>query len=297
MLLAAAPVGPEFQVNTYIAGDQIQPAVAADADGDFVVVWECDVGRSGDSDAAEVRAQRYNAAGLPQGEGFRVSSSMASDYYQHGPAVAMDQDGDFAIAWVGLNARVYFQRYNASGAPQAGQVQVSSLPGYWDKSPHIVMAPGGDLAVAWESATSSYGWNTQVFARCFDAAGNARGDQFQVSAQFGHGPADASIAMDAAGDFVVAWQRGAVIAQRFDVGGAKQGSEFQVTMHASRWMPPAISSSPGRVEHPMAPPRESAPAVSTPMPSPLARSSSSTLRCRLTAPNLSLLPSPTATSS
>ena len=34
-----APLGPEFRVNTYVASDQVDPAVAADNAGDFVVVW------------------------------------------------------------------------------------------------------------------------------------------------------------------------------------------------------------------------------------------------------------------
>ena len=40
--LAAAdvlPVGSEFQVNTYTTSGQSGPAMATDADGDFVVVW------------------------------------------------------------------------------------------------------------------------------------------------------------------------------------------------------------------------------------------------------------------
>ncbi len=33
------PAGNEFQVNTYTTNQQARPAVAMDADGDFVVVW------------------------------------------------------------------------------------------------------------------------------------------------------------------------------------------------------------------------------------------------------------------
>ena len=36
---AGSPVGGEFQVNTFTTGDQIGPAVAAGAAGDFVVAW------------------------------------------------------------------------------------------------------------------------------------------------------------------------------------------------------------------------------------------------------------------
>src|SRR5947199_350489 len=37
---SGAPQGPEFRVNTYTTGDQRSPSVAADAAGNFVVVWQ-----------------------------------------------------------------------------------------------------------------------------------------------------------------------------------------------------------------------------------------------------------------
>jgi hypothetical protein len=37
---AGSPVGPEFRVNTYTTNSQYRPAVAADASGNYVVVWQ-----------------------------------------------------------------------------------------------------------------------------------------------------------------------------------------------------------------------------------------------------------------
>ena len=37
--LALVPLGPEFQVNSYTTNNQWFPSVAADDDGNFVVVW------------------------------------------------------------------------------------------------------------------------------------------------------------------------------------------------------------------------------------------------------------------
>ena len=37
---AAQLLGPEFQVNTFTTGAQKLAAVAADHDGDFVVIWQ-----------------------------------------------------------------------------------------------------------------------------------------------------------------------------------------------------------------------------------------------------------------
>src|SRR5690242_4695077 len=40
VLLSFAAIGPEFPVNATTAGNQNESAVAADADGDFVVAWQ-----------------------------------------------------------------------------------------------------------------------------------------------------------------------------------------------------------------------------------------------------------------
>ena len=44
-----------------------------------------------------VYAQRYNSAGLPLGGEFRVNTYTSSD--QEAPSVAMDQGGEFVVAW------------------------------------------------------------------------------------------------------------------------------------------------------------------------------------------------------
>ncbi len=61
---SGAAVGSEFQVNTYTTGDQGDPSVAVDADGDFVVVWES-YGSAGSDTSGAIQGQRYTSAGGP----------------------------------------------------------------------------------------------------------------------------------------------------------------------------------------------------------------------------------------
>ena len=79
---AGTPAGSEFRVNSYVAGDQMAPAVAADGAGNFVVVWESYQDTSGFG----VFAQRFNAVGSPQGTEFRVNTYVT--LRQHSAAVA-----------------------------------------------------------------------------------------------------------------------------------------------------------------------------------------------------------------
>ena len=89
-LLSLVAVGPEFRVNTATVGQQLQPDLAMDADGDFVITW---MGfQPGSAGGADIYAQRYNAAGLRQGNEFRVNTFTAST--QYAPKVAVDGDGD-----------------------------------------------------------------------------------------------------------------------------------------------------------------------------------------------------------
>ena len=56
-----APAGNEFQVNTYTTSDQIIPAMAMDADGDFVVTWQ---DSEQDGNSYGVFLKRYSTNGM-----------------------------------------------------------------------------------------------------------------------------------------------------------------------------------------------------------------------------------------
>ena len=83
-----------------------------------MVAWQSD---PQDGSAYGIYAQRYNAAGAPQGSEFRVNTTTAGN--QNHPSVAMDADGDFVVAWASYPLDrsafgIYAQRYNAAGVPQ-----------------------------------------------------------------------------------------------------------------------------------------------------------------------------------
>src|SRR5215207_1789663 len=123
-LLAAAPVpaGAEFRVNVQTTGSQelfseAPHAVAADADGDFVVTWSS----SGqDGSGWGVYARRYAADGTPRGAEFLVNQVTANNQWY--PNVATDAVGNFVVVWAsdlqdGGGSGVFARRYTAAGAP------------------------------------------------------------------------------------------------------------------------------------------------------------------------------------
>lgn len=156
---AANPVANEFQINQYTFGDQDDPAVAMDADGDFVVTWVSDY-QDGSFDA--VVARRFNSAGVAQGNEFVVNQY--ATIHQRKPAVAMDSDGDFVIAWEssyfgqamqdGSGSAIAARRYNRFGAAQGNEFVANELSTGSQLVPAVAMAAGGDFVIAWTETGS-----------------------------------------------------------------------------------------------------------------------------------------------
>jgi hypothetical protein len=100
---AAAPSGPEFQVNSTGAGDQRLPAVAALAGGTFLVAWESE-GQNGDESA--IVARRLAADLTPLGDE-RVAYPMLAEATRLGLRVVNVHKGFPGM--IGSTAATYVQ--------------------------------------------------------------------------------------------------------------------------------------------------------------------------------------------
>ena len=81
-------------VNQFTSGDQQLPAAAGDAAGNSVIAWDS-FGQDGS--LSGIYARRLDSAGNPLGAEFRVNTR--TDNRQTNPAVAMNADGRFVVAW------------------------------------------------------------------------------------------------------------------------------------------------------------------------------------------------------
>lgn len=228
------PQGAEFQVNTFTAGDQGDPDVASDADGNFVVLWES-AGQDGSSRG--VFGQRYDALGNALGGEFQVNTFTSGG--QDDIAVASDAVGSFVVVWEsvgqdGSQNGVYGQRYSASGTPIGSEFPVNTTTANDEENPHVDRNADGAFVVVWIADVQD-GSGNGVFAQRFDASGNPVGVEFQVNS-FTAGDQDSpSVALDADGNFMVVWQsnlqdgsgRG-VFGQRYGESGNPLGGEFLV---------------------------------------------------------------------
>jgi hypothetical protein len=92
---AGAVDGTEFQINSYTTYSQYQPAVASDADGSFVVMWES---YGQDGSGYSIHGQRFDAAGAADGAEFQINSYTSGPQY-YSNSIATDGAGNFVVVW------------------------------------------------------------------------------------------------------------------------------------------------------------------------------------------------------
>jgi len=222
-----APLGTEFQVNTFTTGNQntaLGSPVSSDSSFNFVVSWSSD-GQDGDLTGAF--AQRYDSTGVAQGTEFRVNSYTTGR--QDSPAVARAPGGDFVVAWRssgqdGSGYGIFGQRYTSAGAAAGTEFQVNAYTTGAQGFPAVATNGPGDFVVAWASDGQD-GDSSGVFAQRFDRTATPLGTEFQVNTTTVGFQSLESVGSDAMGNFVVSWISGSnqdgdsfgVFAQRFAV--------------------------------------------------------------------------------
>lgn len=227
-----AKVGSQFRVNTYATNAQTAPVIAMDSLGSFVIAWQS-TGQDGSGDG--IYARRYGYDGVALAGEFRVNNSTGGD--QRAPALAMEPDGDFVIAYqsstidgngVGIVARAY----KASGSAVASEFRVNQFSTGDQQAPSVAMDGSGNFIVAWQSAGQD-GAGDAVVARRYTATGSAIGSEFVVN-QFTTGAQGAAtVAANLDGSFTIAWQSplqdgngDTIVARLYDSAGSAVGSEF-----------------------------------------------------------------------
>ena len=110
---AGERVGVEFQANTYKRGIQWNSAVAADAVGNFVIVWD---GRDDqDGEGGGTFLQRYDSSGETIGS--ELQANVYTDDFQIHPTAAASRSGSLFVAWASIcfDAPCTYQDGSGSG--------------------------------------------------------------------------------------------------------------------------------------------------------------------------------------
>ncbi len=108
-----------------------------------------------------------------------------------------------------------------------------------NSGPAIAMDSAGDFVVSWQSySEDGSGWG--IYAQRFSKSGARQGSEFRVNTYTTNMQQLSTVAMDAAGDFVVAWSSQGedgsgygIFAQRYNSAGATLGGEFRVNTYTT----------------------------------------------------------------
>jgi hypothetical protein len=244
-------IGTEFRVNTYTTVDQYFGTVGMNARGNFVIVWQS-FGQEGMPTLLSqtgVYAQRFGRDGKAAGSEFRVNAFTTD--VQARASVALDPSGNFTVAWrsVGQDldaSGVFGQRYTALGQLMGLEFAVNTYTTQYQNRPDVARAANGDFVMVWQSNDqeadgSGYG----IFGRRFNAAGTPLGSEFRINSYTTSDQVWPSVAMDAAGNFVVVWEDTAsrpadevadttsIRAQCYNANGTPNGGEFRATQNTA----------------------------------------------------------------
>lgn len=243
--------GLQFLVNSYTTDTQRTPAVAIDADGDFVVVWNSYGSVGDDSMSYSVQGQRFSSAGSLLGSQFQVNSYTTGGQYF--PAVATDPAGDFVVVWQSYGSygaddsltSIQGQRYSAAGVAQGDQFQVNSYSTHRQERPGVATDAAGDFVVIWSSYGSDNGDNSEwsIQGQRYSSDGDVLGSQFLVNSYTTLSQGYPSVTGAQDGGFFVVWQSEgsedgdssltSVQARLYASDGAPHGDQFQVNSYTT----------------------------------------------------------------
>ncbi|MCK6375928.1 MAG: hypothetical protein L6Q69_17775, partial [Zoogloea sp.] len=208
----------EEQVNTFTYSEQNAPAIAALADGGYVITWKS---YTQDGSGWGIYAQRFNASGEAVGAEFRVSSELFAGDESY-PVAAGLSDGGYVVVWQDSSSNegsgwgwgVFSQRFNADGSAAGGTTVVNTTTSGYQYHGAVAAYTDG-YAVVWsgDSYYASGDYYQDIYLTRFDNAGNVVGtpevrvsvDTLGTSGQYGDQLVP-RIAARANGDLVIVWQ-------------------------------------------------------------------------------------------
>ena len=206
-----------------------------------------------DDDYNSIQGQLYDVDGDPVGGEFQVNTYTTGR--QEDVAVAADGLGNFIVAWESDLTEMKGQLYDVSGAAVGGEFQINTT-GYGNR-PDVAANSAGDFVIAWEGgdAPGTDTERTSIQVQQYDSGGNPVGNQFQVNTYTTDWQRDPSVAMDSAGNFIIAWESDgsfgtdnseeSIQAQYFVSGGSPEGGEFQInTLTTNEQANPAVTTGP-----------------------------------------------------
>jgi hypothetical protein len=239
----------DLRVNTYIKGQQVDPAVTAMPDGSAIMTWSS-YGEDGSMYGVYARKITKTGALSPAKE-FLVNQY--TQYNQRKPAITTLANGQYVITWISEQERfynsvdVYARVFTATGVPVTDEIPVNSGVRPCD-TPDVAPLNDGGFTVVWaqKDTVATNSWD--VWGRAFSASGSPVVADFRINTFLFGDQYRPKIAAGPSGSLVV-WtsmgqdgSREGVFGRFLQGGTAVSGSEMQInTTTVSQQLHPAVA--------------------------------------------------------
>jgi hypothetical protein len=236
--------GPEVIVPTTTSGTERLASVAP-VPGGSVVAW-----MGADAQGSGVLARQFDDLLGALGPEFQVNQYTSES--QAFPSIEAQADGAFLVAW---NSRTEFigtarsevraRHYDSGASPLGDEFAVNTYTPAEQYVTDIGFDPGGGFVIAWTdvgilgSGDGQDGSGRGIYAQRYDSNSVTIDGEFRVNTYTTGTQHQASLAVDGAGHFVVAWEgRGegsvqGIFARHFDAAGIPSSPDFMVNSPAT----------------------------------------------------------------
>jgi len=196
---------PEFRVNpeepdnpfTILPDryDQINPSVAMDADGEFVITWESEVPNIDNfGSVSDIFARRFTAAGLVDPADVTYFTDTDADGLMDSPVQGVRAlETPQELRGVGVSA----------GDPYTFRVNEFTTNAQYQ--PHVDMDDAGNFVVAWANEGQDISFFNGIVARRFNRYGEPLGNEWLVNVEDTGIHVEPFVAMSSDGHFLVTW--------------------------------------------------------------------------------------------
>lgn len=229
-LVAAMTCRAEFQANTHTSNKQENPAIAMDAESNFVVVWNSYL-QDGSSNG--VFGRRFDPNSKPLSEEFQINIETSGN--QKEASVAMDAVGNFVVAWYGPGENeedIFARRFDPNGQPLGSEFRVNSYTNDRQLYPGVAMDNDGGFVIVWESMNIPEQDNKAICGQLYDSFGSSIGPEFVISEEISDSRYP-DAAMGTEGNFAIVWMQdkssNSIITRLYNADGTAKTEPFEIS--------------------------------------------------------------------
>ncbi|MDB6111549.1 MAG: hypothetical protein JWR69_3299 [Pedosphaera sp.] len=222
--------GVEYAPVGNLPGDQVNPALALNASGGYLV-WSDNIT---DGSGFGISAVRLDSSYSPTLGNFRINLNGTDE--QEKPQVTLLKGGGAAIVWQGGKQsfqHIYATFLSTSNTFVVRDVQVNTATN-WQSNPVIATLANGNVIVAWSSFGQDNADRLQgVYAQLMTPTGVKTNGEFLVNQTTAWNQRTPAVAALSSGNFVVAWvseKQG--FSQSVDAGGTAGPGADSVQIYA-----------------------------------------------------------------